>query len=192
MINITKEKLLTCFTNYTAIATDTQALNPKWLPAGVLVPIIHDKNELNVLFTERTTHLKHHAGQISFPGGRMEPGDRDLAATTLRETREEIGLPAKQITLLGSLEPLLSSTGFLVTPFIGLLIKIPPLKIDPFEVARVFTAPLNFVLDPVNQNKEEIIFKGKPRTIYTINYQGNKIWGLTAAILLKLTEKLRS
>lgn len=159
--------------------------------ASVLVPVI-DEKELLILFTQRTDHLQHHAGQISFPGGAREVDDRDLAETALRETQEEIGLARETITLLGSLTPVISVSGFLVTPFVG-LVK-PPLKLilNPQEVAAIFTAPLNFVLDPNNHKQELYRWNNADRPVDVIQYEEHRIWGLTARILVEMTKKIPS
>lgn len=188
MISIDKKTLIKHFSRKAkpranqAVSTDEKNLKT----ASVLIPILDDK-ELLVLFTERTSHLKHHAGQISFPGGKMETRDKNLIQTALRETKEEIGLNQQQIKILGKLKPVISSTGFLVTPFVGLVDPPLQLTLDPFEVAAVFTAPLNFILDPHNQHKEIMQYNGKPREIYVINYKNYRIWGMTAKILVEMT-----
>jgi 8-oxo-dGTP pyrophosphatase MutT (NUDIX family) len=192
MISITKNTLLDHFANTakTPPLAPTKKKTNTLKPASVLVPII-DEKELLVLFTQRTSHLSHHAGQISFPGGGMETIDSDLAATALRETQEEIGLALETITLLGHLTPIISVSGFLVTPFIGLI--NPPLQLilNPQEVAAIFTAPLNFVLDPRNQRKELYSASGIQREVYVINYEEHRIWGMTAKILVEMTERLK-
>jgi len=184
---ITKNHLLDAFK--TPMVTADESIT-KLTPAAVLVPIIEDPQELLMLFTERTTHLKHHPGQISFPGGGREKEDRDLIDTALRETMEEIGLQSTQINIIGSLNPVVSSTGFLVTPFIALLTPPLDLQLDTSEVASIFTAPLNFVLDRRQQKEELFLHAGQQRKIYAVNYQNYRIWGMTAQILVNLTDKL--
>jgi len=159
--------------------------------ASVLIPII-DTQDLNVIFTERTAHLKNHAGQISFPGGRREKTDQSLEETCLRETTEEIGIHAKYITLIGNLASMNSSSGFSVTPFVGLIDPNYTLQIDPFEVASIFTVPLNFLLDSNNHQQQKYLYQGKPRPIYVIEYKQYRIWGLTAKIIVDLAEALKS
>lgn len=159
--------------------------------ASVLVPII-DANPLAVLFTERTAHLKHHASQISFPGGRREVSDSSLEVTCLRETHEEIGVSPEQISIITSLPPLISSSGFLVTPFVGLVSNSHTLQIDPLEVASVFSVPLDYLLDPARYRSETILYRGRPTEIFIIDYQHYRIWGLTAKIIVDLAAKLRT
>jgi 8-oxo-dGTP pyrophosphatase MutT (NUDIX family) len=158
----------------------------KLIPAAVLVPIIDEPGELLVLLTQRTLELKNHAGQISFPGGRKEQIDHSLKETALRETYEETGIKPEQINMIGNLPPVESRTGFLVMPFIGLITPPLELKIDPLEVAAVFTAPLDFLLDPNNQKQEIFIHQGKQMPLYSIQFQEHKIWGLTAKILVEM------
>lgn len=195
MLNITRTQLIQHFTQQQQILrlTETHIHNPGNLTiASVLVPIIDEKGELRVLFTERTLQLKNHAGQISFPGGRMEGHDKDLLETALRETQEETGIPPEKITVIGTMPTLISSTNFLVAPFIGLI--EPPLtyQFDPIEVASSFTAPLNFLLDPSNQRQEIRSDTGKQHTIFYIDYDNRSIWGLTARILVTLGELLHT
>jgi 8-oxo-dGTP pyrophosphatase MutT (NUDIX family) len=162
------------------------------LHAGVLVCIIEESDNLLVLFTERTTHLKNHAGQISFPGGKMEKGDKDLADTTLRETKEEIGLAREKINIIGQLDPVISTTGFWVRPFVALVSQPLELSLDPHEVAGVFTAPLDFLLDPLNHETRSIMYKGELKTVNVITYEDKKIWGMTANILVEMSQRLKT
>ena len=158
--------------------------------AAVLVAIT-DRAEPGVILTVRREHLRNHAGQISFPGGRVDPEDADVAAAALREAHEEIGLDPAAVTLWGLADTYRTVTNFLVTPVIG---SVPPdLPLAPLEdeVAEWFEAPLAFVLDPANQIAVEAEFKGRTRTYYQINWEGRKIWGATAAMLVNLSRRLR-
>ena len=123
-------------------------------PAAVLIPVIAHPGELTVLFTQRTAHLKSHAGQVSFPGGRAEPGDATPEVTALRESREEIGLAPERVEILARLPDYITRTGYRVTPVVGLL--EPPLELmpDPREVEEVFEVPLAFLLDPRNHRRQ--------------------------------------
>ncbi|MDR2689283.1 MAG: CoA pyrophosphatase, partial [Azoarcus sp.] len=124
--------------------------------AAVLVPLVRREEEPTVLLTRRTSHLRHHAGQIGFPGGGVEAGDDCAEATALRETREEIGLSSERIELIGRLPDYLTGTGFRITPVVGLLrppLDLAALVIDTFEVAEVFEVPLAFFLDPANHRQ---------------------------------------
>ena len=161
------------------------------LPAAVLVPVVRCENGLTVLFTRRTAHLNDHAGQISFPGGRSEPGDAGAAETALREAAEEIGLAAERVEVLGELPTYVTVTGYRVTPVVGLV--TPPLELRPddFEVAEVFEVPLEFLLDPVNHQRNSVVHEGRERRYYAIPYRQYYIWGATAGMLMNLHSFLK-
>jgi 8-oxo-dGTP pyrophosphatase MutT (NUDIX family) len=154
--------------------------------AAVLVPVVKRENELTVLFTRRTAHLNDHAGQISFPGGRAEPGDAGAAETAMRETHEEIGLPAERVEVLGELHQYVTVTGYRVTPVVGLVTPPLDLRPDDFEVAEVFEAPLAFLLDAANHQRNSVFWEGRERHYYAIPYQSYYIWGATAGMLMNL------
>jgi 8-oxo-dGTP pyrophosphatase MutT (NUDIX family) len=155
-------------------------------PAAVLVPVVKREKELTVLFTRRTAHLNDHAGQISFPGGRTEPGDADAAQTAMRETEEEIGLAPARVEILGELPKYVTVTGYRVTPVVGLVTPPLDLELDDFEVAEVFEAPLAFLLDPANHQSNRVLFEGRERRYYAIPYRQYYIWGATAGMLMNL------
>jgi 8-oxo-dGTP pyrophosphatase MutT (NUDIX family) len=160
-------------------------------PASVLVPIVTHATGLTVLFTQRTTHLKAHAGQVSFPGGRAEPGDATPEFTALRESQEEIGLPPERVEILARLPDYITRTGYRVTPVIGLL--EPPLDLapDPREVQEVFEVPLAFLLDPANHRRQTREFNGRVVGFYEIQYeQAHTIWGATAGMVVNLYRRL--
>ena len=161
------------------------------IQAAVLVPLINRDSGITVLFTQRTTHLADHAGQISFPGGRVEAGDASMHDTALREAEEEIGLPRSQVDVLGMLPDYYVPTGFRVTPVVGLIEAPFPVKIDSFEVAEIFEVPLQFFLNPANHKQHSMSYQGKPRQYYAMPYQGRFIWGATAGILYNLYQALR-
>jgi 8-oxo-dGTP pyrophosphatase MutT (NUDIX family) len=160
-------------------------------PAAVLVPIIA-REELSVLFTRRTTQLKAHSGQVSFPGGRAEPDDRGPEHTALREAREEIGLAPERVQVLGRLPDYLTRTGFRVTPIVGLV--EPPLELlpDAREVDEVFEVPLAFLLDPANRRRESRQIGGRLATYYVFEHHGRVIWGATAGMLVNLAATIRA
>lgn len=187
---IDKIELIRCFSGQKIPPLSPSFNNNQSSPAAVLVPIIVEPTELLVLFTQRNSQLKNHPGQISFPGGKMEATDTDLQTTALRECFEEVGLAVQQTQVIGQLPSLESSTGFLVTPFIGLITPPLELKIDPLEVAEIFTAPLNYLLDPRHHSHELFLHAGKQIPITVINYQEHIIWGLTAKIIVELAEIL--
>ena len=154
--------------------------------AAVLIPIIHRQDSLSVLLTERSPDLKHHAGQISFPGGRMDPDDADICATALRETQEEVGIDPADIEIVGYLDPNPTVTGYAVTPVVALVELRRELIIDPVEVKSAFEVPLPFLLDEDNQQYAEREFEGVMVPIAEFNYGQYRIWGATAGMLIEL------
>ncbi|MBF0307637.1 MAG: CoA pyrophosphatase [Alphaproteobacteria bacterium] len=169
---------------------DTPLPNRLLVPAAVLVPLVRHPAGLTVLFTQRTAHLANHAGQVSFPGGRIEEGDADPVAAALRETEEEIGLHPAAVDLVGRLDDYVTTTGFRITPVVGLL--DPPLALapDPFEVAEVFEVPLEFLLDPGNHQRCSRLVEGAERFYYAMPFGSYYIWGATAGMLRNLYEVL--
>ncbi len=161
------------------------------IPAAVLIPLIEHSWGFSVLFTQRTPDLKAHAGQISFPGGRLESSDADARAGALRETVEEIGLAASQIEILGQLDPYMTVTGYEITPVVGAVTPPLELKPDPLEVAEIFEVPLAFLLDPGNhQRHSRVVAEGVRRAYYALPYGDRYIWGATAGMLVNLYEVL--
>lgn len=159
--------------------------------AAVLVPLVNRGGRVQLLFTQRTAHLDDHAGQISFPGGRVEPDDADREATALRETEEEIGLARDAIALLGRLPDYEIPSGFRITPVVGWIEPPFALKLDPFEVAAVFEAPLEHFLDAAHYQRREYRFRGRHRHYLAVPYEGRYIWGATAGMLYNLCRVLR-
>jgi 8-oxo-dGTP pyrophosphatase MutT (NUDIX family) len=159
-------------------------------PAAVLVPLIDRAEGMSVLLTQRTAHLSAHAGQIAFPGGRLEPEDPDEVAAALRETEEEIGLPREHVSLVGRLDTYITGTGFEITPVVGIVSTPFTLTVDSLEVADVFEVPLAFVLDPSNHRRTERIFEERGRVFFVLKYQDRNIWGATAGMLVNLAEVL--
>ncbi len=158
--------------------------------AGVLIPVIERAAGLSVLLTQRSAELKHHAGQVSFPGGRMEKHDRDVVHAALRETHEEVGIPPEAITVVGYLPPMLTVTGYAVTPVVGLLTDDIPLQIDHTEVEYAFEVPLAFLLDSRNEQALEREYQGRRIPTVEFHYEGERIWGATASILIQLRKKV--
>lgn len=161
------------------------------VPAAVLVPLVDRADGLTVLLTRRADHLHDHAGQISFPGGRVEAHDADARAAALRETREEIGLPAERVEIVGRLDDYATRTGFLVTPLVGVIAPPYPIEADPVEVADVFEVPLAFILDPANHERRSRRLEGAERFFYVLPFEDRYIWGATAGMLVNLYEVLR-
>jgi 8-oxo-dGTP pyrophosphatase MutT (NUDIX family) len=172
------------------------ALNPGMAPvsplkpAAVLVPLIDRPDELTVLFTQRTSHLAHHAGQVSFPGGHIEPQDGGPTETALRETEEEIGLDRRRVNVIGHLDTYLTRTGFVVMPVVGLVTPPFVLKPDPHEVAEIFEVPLSFLLNRENHQRCTAEFEGMTRYFWAMPYRGHFIWGATAGMLINLCDIL--
>jgi 8-oxo-dGTP pyrophosphatase MutT (NUDIX family) len=169
---------------------DEVGREPAATAASVLVPIVAHPQGLTVLFTLRTTQLKAHSGQVSFPGGRAEPGDASAEFTALRESQEEIGLAPERVEILARLSDYHTRTGYRVTPIVGLL--TPPLELvpDPREVAEVFEVPLAFLLDPRNHRRRTREFKGQTVGFYEMNFEERTIWGATAGMLVNLYRHL--
>jgi 8-oxo-dGTP pyrophosphatase MutT (NUDIX family) len=159
-------------------------------PAAVLVPIVTQRQGLTVLFTQRTANLRSHSGQVSFPGGRTEPGDASPERTALRETQEEIGLAPERVEVLVRLPEYLTRTGYRVTPVVGLV--APPLALTPDarEVDAVFEVPLAFLLDPANHRRETRELAGRTVAYWVMQYGERRIWGATAGMLVNLYRML--
>lgn len=158
------------------------------VPAAVLVPVVLRDEQPTVLLTLRTSHLRDHAGQISFPGGRSEREDASPEETALREAEEEVGLHRRHVEIIGRLPVFLTITGFVVTPVVGLV--RPPFELQPdeFEVAEVFETPLGFLLDQRNHVRHEVTHLGKLHHYWSMPWQDYKIWGATAGMLRQLSE----
>jgi len=159
-------------------------------PAAVLVPLVWHPQALHVLLTRRSAGLARHAGQIAFPGGRVDLEDADLVACALRETEEEIGLSRQRIRILGALDPYLTATGYVVAPIVGLVTPGFDLKLDAGEVAASFEVPLDFVLDEGNHRLDSGIIQGRERRWWSIPYGEHYIWGATAGMLRNLRERI--
>jgi 8-oxo-dGTP pyrophosphatase MutT (NUDIX family) len=157
--------------------------------AAVLIAIT-DRAEPGVLLTVRREHLRTHAGQIAFPGGRLEPGE-DVVAAALREAHEEILLDSTAADIAGSIEPYRTVTGYLVTPVIGVVPPDLPLTPHEHEVADLFEAPLAFLLDPANHQLQTALLQGRERRYYEILWNGRRIWGATAAMIVNLSRRLQ-
>lgn len=157
-------------------------------PAAVLIPVFEREVGLTVLLTERSAALRHHAGQIAFPGGRMEAHDADVAMTALRETHEEVGIDPGQVAVAGYLRPMPTITGFAVTPVIGVVEPTAPITIDRTEVQEAFEVPLDFLLDAGNERKGQREYQGRRIPVLEFRYERFRIWGATAHMLLELRE----
>jgi 8-oxo-dGTP pyrophosphatase MutT (NUDIX family) len=157
--------------------------------AAVLVPLFERGDRDFLLFTERTAHLEHHAGEIAFPGGGFDDGDVDLSATALRETEEELGITRSRIELLGRLDDFHSVHGYHVVPFVGIIPPPDNLLFDPFEIAATFEAPLDHFRDPGVHRVEDWQHRGRRVPVDFYQFEEHTIWGLTAAILRQFLEE---
>lgn len=160
--------------------------------AAVLVGLVARPDAVQVLLTRRTEGLRHHAGQVSFPGGRLEHDDADAVAAALRECEEEIGVPAAQLAPCGLLDPLVTITGFRVVPVVAWIDPAYRPLPDPREVAEVFEVPLPLLLDPAHLEQRAIEFNGRVRHVPEYRYAPQRIWGASAMILLNLRDRLEA
>ncbi len=161
------------------------------IAAAVLVPIVHGDNP-GILLTKRTSHLTAHAGQVAFPGGRIDPGDASPEAAALREAHEEIGLDPARPELLGRLPDYATGTGYRISPVLALLHGPLDLAPNPAEVDAIFTLPLATLLDPAAPERRRAEFRGRLREFWVWPHQDHYIWGATAAILVHLAHRLRA
>ena len=158
-------------------------------PAAVLVPIV-DRPEPTVILTLRPETMRKHAGQISFPGGRIDPGDDGPVDAALREAEEEIALPRSAVEIVGIADRYRTITGFDVTPVLGVVAPGLPLAAQQHEVAAIFEAPLDFLLEPRHHVVRTVMWHGHERSYYEIDWQGRRIWGATAAMIVNLSRRL--
>jgi 8-oxo-dGTP pyrophosphatase MutT (NUDIX family) len=170
-------------------ALPVHALSKPLKPAAVLILLVNhgDADGPRVLFTQRTAHLTDHAGQISFPGGRVEEDDRDPFHTALRETEEETGVDAARVEVLGTIPNYSTGTGYLITPVVAWIDAPVDYRPDPTEVAECFEVPFSFLIDTRNHRLESAMYKGRMRSYYAVPYHHRYIWGATAGMLVTLT-----
>ena len=161
----------------------SMASEEKFTPSAVLIPIFYKNGEPHLLLTLRTETVASHKGQISFPGGTREKGDRDLLATALRETFEEVGIRPEDVEVLGELDDLLAVTNFVVTPFVGVFPYPYDFRVSYDEIAELIEIPLSFFIDPRNRRAEERLYRGRKATVYFYDYGKYTVWGVTARIL---------
>ncbi|MDC8831018.1 CoA pyrophosphatase [Alteromonas gilva] len=168
------------------IASQDFPLRETGRAAAVLVPLLNYTDGLRVLFTQRASHLTHHPGQVSFPGGKVERHDRNLTETALREAWEEVGLPREQCQIVGSLPPHHTLTGFHITAVVAIVEPAFSLNIDPNEVHDTFEVPLSFLLNPDNHLIESVQRGNLAHPVHFILWQERMIWGATAALISQL------
>ncbi|WP_375396825.1 CoA pyrophosphatase [uncultured Sphingomonas sp.] len=159
-------------------------------PAAVLVAIT-DRDDPGVILTRRTETMRRHAGQIAFPGGRIDTEDENATAAALREAEEEIGLPPAAVTVIGPADHYLTGTGYGVTPIVGVIPPDLTFRPSTAEVAAVFEVPLAFLLDPGNVGEASVQWEGRARRYYEITWRDRRIWGATAAMIVNLSRRLR-
>ena len=158
--------------------------------AAVLVAVT-DRTDPGIILTQRTETLRKHAGQVAFPGGRVDPTDVDVVAAALREAEEEIALPPASVAVVGTADRYRTGTGFDIVPVIGVVPPDLPWTPSEAEVASVFEVPLGFVLDPANHRQASAIWQGRERHYYEIRWRDRRIWGATAAMIVNLSRRLR-
>lgn len=158
-------------------------------PAAVLIPVT-DRPRPGVILTQRTETLRRHAGQVAFPGGRLDPGE-DAVTAALREADEEIALPPAAVTVIGASDRYRTGTGYSITPIVGVVPPDLPLVASEAEVAAVFEVPLDFLLDTANQRRNSAMWQGRERQFYELLWEDRRIWGATAGIIVNLARRLR-
>jgi len=158
--------------------------------AAVLIPVVARQPQASILLTLRTPHLSAHAGQIAFPGGKIDPGDPTPAAAALREAEEEVGIPASMVEPIGYLAPYLTRTGYRIVPVLGRVDPDHRITINPNEVVDTFEVPLSFLMSSGNHRRGSRVFKGKARYFYEIPFNERYIWGITAGIIRGLYERV--
>lgn len=160
------------------------------VPASVLFPIVLREQGATVLLTQRTSHLRNHPGQISFPGGRVEQADSSPEHAALREAEEEIGLSSRHVEVVGYLPEYRTGTGFRITPVVALVTPPFELRPDPFEVAEIFEVPFSFLMNPANHQRHAREHQGRMRHYFAMPYGRYFIWGATAGIIVTLSRAL--
>ena len=160
--------------------------------AAVLVPLFQKEGSCHILFTKRTDQVKHHKGEISFPGGMFDEEDVDLRRTALREAFEEMGLKEEDVQILGTLDDIVTTSEFIVTPFVGVFPYPYPFELSPIEIAELIEVPFASLLDPDRFGEKEIIQIGQKRMVQAYQYKHHNIWGATARILRQFLDLITS
>ena len=170
------------------LRSDAGLAPPEIRPAAVLIAVT-DRPEPGVILTHRPEGMRAHPGQVAFPGGKLDPGE-DAVAAALREAHEELGINSSEVRVIGASDRFVTATGFDVTPVLGLIPPNLQIRPDPIEVAAWFEAPLAFLLDPANHVHREGELRGRLRQFLEIEWQGHRIWGVTAAIIANLARRI--
>lgn len=157
--------------------------------AAVLIALT-DREKPGVILTQRPNWLRSHAGQVAFPGGKIDAEDRDAVAAALREAHEEIALPAEAVSILGEADLYYSGSGYRIAPVVGVIPPDLPLQANPDEVEDLFEVPLDFLLDPDNSVVRSALWQGQQRQYFDIDWQGRRIWGVTAGIIANLARRV--
>ena len=159
------------------------------IAAAVLIPVT-DRVRPGVILTQRTETLRKHAGQVAFPGGRLDPGE-DAVAAALREAHEEVALPPSAVQVIGATDRYRTGTGYSICPVLAVVPPDPPLRANEAEVAGVFEVPLDFLLDPANHRRGTVDWQGRERSFWEMTWRNRRIWGATAGIIVNLSHRLR-
>ncbi|NQY64631.1 MAG: CoA pyrophosphatase [Alteromonadaceae bacterium] len=188
---MTKNELLQRFQlNQLSESTHSYQHNGALKQAAVLIPLIDHQDHMEVLLTKRAKHLTHHAGQVSFPGGKVELSDKSLAATAIREANEEIALPLNAAKIIGQLHPYQTISGYIVTPIVAIVEPDIQYKADKNEVAEIFQVPLSHFLKASNRQTITVQQQGRSHQIHFVPYKNYNIWGATAAMINDLAEHI--
>jgi 8-oxo-dGTP pyrophosphatase MutT (NUDIX family) len=163
-------------------------LPPGPVPSAVLIPLFLKNGVYHILFTKRAENLTHHRGEVSFPGGVYHPEDVDTLRTALRETSEEVGIAPGDVEILGALDDFITIHNYLVTPYVGFVAAGHSLRINPGEIERIIEVPLSFLLTPGIFQLRDWTWQGRTRPLFCVDYEGDTIWGLTAAMLKQFLE----
>lgn len=165
------------------------AIGDRRTPAAVLIAVTDVPDNPQVILTQRPNDMRDHPGQVAFPGGKIDPGE-DAISAALREAEEELALPRSAVRIIGASDPYVTGTGFVVTPVLGIVPQGLELTPSPAEVAAWFEAPLELLLDPANWRSNEVFWRGAMRRYLEMDYNGFRIWGVTAAIIANLSRRI--
>jgi len=163
--------------------TKKRIVDDSLMPSGVLLPLFYKDDKYHILFTKRTEDVEHHKGQISFPGGAYDEGDKTLMATALRESYEEVGIKSEDVEILGELDDMVTTTRFIISPFVGFIPYPYEFEVNTHETDELIEVPIQALLDEKIYREELMIREGEPSPVYFYHYNSHVIWGATASIL---------